>query len=220
MDALRGVQFLTDLAYLLLGIAAIGAALRSHERARVDVAILFGARAGSVALQEIRLLSCFGPSGCLDVPWSTQLTTVLVLVMPYALLRLVDDINDVPENQMWAALGLLVLLAIGFVVSGPSPAPWLVVLLTAYLILGTAYAAYAFARRAQSTTGITRRRMAAIAWACALLAATIVLAVIGPASGNELLFTGLSRLTGLVSGLCFWAGFFPPNWLSQTWRLP
>src|SRR5205085_10932309 len=28
------------------------------------------------------------------------------------------------------------------------------------------------------------------------------------------------RLSGLVSGLCFWAGFFPPNWVSQTWRLP
>src|SRR5205085_4646523 len=71
------------------------------------------------------------------------------------------------------------------------------------------------------TTGITRRRMAAIAWGCGLIAATIVLAVLAAASpDNSQLLTALVQLTGLVSGLCFWAGFFPPNWLSQTWRLP
>ena len=36
MDALRAVQLITDTAYLLLGIAAVGAAIRSHERARID----------------------------------------------------------------------------------------------------------------------------------------------------------------------------------------
>ncbi|HEV7666471.1 MAG TPA: response regulator [Chloroflexota bacterium] len=221
MDALRAVQLVTDLAYLLLGIAAIGEALRSHERARVDVAILFGALAGTVALQEIQLLSCFGPAGCLDLPWSTQLTTVLILVLPYALLRLVDDIADVPIWQMRLSLTLLVVLAAASVIS-PAPAgAWLVAVLTAYLIVGTAHAAWAFARLARSTAGITRRRMAAVAWGCALLAATLVLAVLAPATGaDEFLFLALSRLAGLISGLSFWAGFFPPNWLSQTWRLP
>ncbi|HEY0581082.1 MAG TPA: response regulator, partial [Chloroflexota bacterium] len=221
MDALRAVQFLTDLAYLLLGIAAVGAALRSRERARLDVAILFGALAGTVALQELRLISCSAPAGCLDVPWSAQLSTVLVLALPYALLRLADDIADVPNWQMWAALILLVVLAAAFLLAPSRTDSWLVVSLTVYLIGGTAYAAWSFARLARSTRGITRRRMAAVAWGCALLAATIVLAVLGPASGdNDFVFMALSRLAGLVSGLCFWAGFFPPNWLSQTWRLP
>ena len=63
--------------------------------------------------------------------------------------------------------------------------------------------------------------MAAIAWGCALIAATIILAVLAQVTpDNDQLLTALVRLAGLVSGLCFWAGFFPPYWLSQTWRLP
>src|SRR5712692_1636573 len=221
MDALRAVQLITDIAYLLLGIAAVGAAIRSHERARVDVAILFGALAASVAIQEIHLLSCTGASGCLDVPAANQLTTALVLILPFALLRLVDDVGDVPQWQLWAAAASLVVLASAFAIWGWEAPTWLVVLLTVYLVVGTSYAAWAFARRAHSTTGITRRRMAAIAWGCGLLAATIVLAVLAQVSpDNNQLLTALVRLSGLVSGLCFWAGFFPPHWLSQTWRLP
>ena len=221
MDSLRIVQFLTDIAYVLLGIAAVGAAIRSHERARIDVAILFGALAATVAIQEIHLLSCSGTGGCLDVPAANQLTTALVLILPFALLRLVDDVGDVPRWQLWTAAGSLVALATAFAIWGLAPPTWLVVLLTVYLIVGTSYAAWAFARRAQLTTGITRRRMAAIAWGCGLLAATIILGVLAQVSpDSSQLLTALVRLTGLVSGLCFWAGFFPPHWLSQTWRLP
>src|SRR5947209_4574166 len=111
MDAVRALQLLTDLAYLALGIAAVAAALRSHERARLDVAILFGALAATVGLQEIRLLSCTTSVGCVTIPASTELSTILILVVPYALLRLVDDIDDVPAWQMRVSLGLLVALA-------------------------------------------------------------------------------------------------------------
>src|SRR5947207_12042404 len=101
MDALRALQLLTDLAYVTLGVAAVGAAIRAHERARVDVAILFGALAVAIVLQELRLLD-------LDVPFSTQLATILILILPYALLRLVEDIADVPDWQMWLSLVLFI----------------------------------------------------------------------------------------------------------------
>src|SRR5579871_3877636 len=221
MDALRGIQLLTDLAYLTLGVAAIAAALRSRQRARLDVAILFGALAITTGLQEIGLLSCSATAACVTPWWSTALSTVLILLVPYALLRLVDDVADVPAWQMWVALVMLIALALAFVLGGPLAPPWLVMLLTLYLVIGTAYAAWAFGRRAQSTRGITRRRMGLVAWACRLLTAAIVLAVLASASPvNQQVLTPLVRIAGLVSGLCFWAGFFPPNWLSQTWRVP
>lgn len=221
MDVLRAVQLLTDLAYLLLGIAACVAALRWPERARVDVAILFGALAGIVAIQEIHLLSCTSALGCVDVPAAAQLTTALVLILPYALLRLVDDLGDVPAWQLWTSVVALVACAAALALSGSPPPFWLVVLIVAYLVAGTSHAAWAFARRARLTAGITRRRMAAVAWGCGLIAATIVLAVLAQAYPDDApLWTGLVRVSGLVSGLCFWAGFFPPPWLSQTWRLP
>ncbi|MCA1646967.1 MAG: response regulator [Chloroflexi bacterium] len=221
MDALRAVQLLTDLAYLLLGIAACGAAIRWHERARVDVAMLFGTLAVIIAIQEIHLLSCIGAAGCVDVPAAPQLTIALALIVPYALLRLVDDVGDVPAWQLQAAVLTLLALALAFAMWGATTPPWLIVLLAVYVVLGTVYAAWAFARRAHLTTGITRRRMAAVAWGCAMIAATIVLGVLAGASANDgQVWTALARVSGLVSGLCFWAGFFPPHWLSQTWRLP
>src|SRR5438132_2482858 len=221
MDAARTLQLLTDLAYLALGIAAVAAALRSHERARLDVAILFGALAITVGIQEIQLLSCASAVGCLSVPLSNQLSTILVLVLPYALLRLLDDVADMPRWQMYLALGLLITLAAGVVIAGPTLAGWLVLFLIAYLVTGVAYAAWAFARRALSTMGITRRRMAAVAWGCGFMAAAIVLAVAAAsATRDDPLLTLLGRLSGLTSGLCFWAGFFPPHWLSRAWRLP
>jgi hypothetical protein len=221
MDALRAIQLLTDLAYLALGIAAVAAALRSHERTHLDVAILFGALALTTGLQELRLLSCYSNFGCVSLPLSDLLSTILILVVPYALLRLLDDVADVPRWQMWLSLVILIALAALLILGGGSPPSLLILLLTAYLVVGTCYTAVAFAQRARATLGITRRRMAAVAWGCALLAAAIVLGVLASTSPQyERILTPLGRLSGLVSGLFFWAGFFPPYWLSQTWRLP
>src|SRR5437762_1629790 len=104
------IQLLTDLAFLALGIAGVAAAMRRRERTRIDIAILFGDLALSVLLQEISLLTCRTPSGCLSVPLSRALSTILVLAVPYAMLRLVDDIYDVPSWQMWVSLvGLITL---------------------------------------------------------------------------------------------------------------
>jgi signal transduction histidine kinase/ActR/RegA family two-component response regulator len=220
MDVLRAAQLLTDLAYLLLGVAAVRAAWRVRERSRADVALLFGTLATLVAMQEIMLLSC--PTvGCVSVQaWSTIALT-LILVVPYALLRLLDDIRDIPPWQLWLALLAILTLALAGVVAGPSPPGWLVALLSGYSIVGTAYPAWAFVKRARQTKGITRRRMAAVAWGCGLLALTFVSSVAGQLSPrDQALMTSLARAAGLISGLCFWAGFFPPRWLSQTWRLP
>ena len=123
MDALRALQLLTDLAYLALGIAAVAAAVRSHERARLDVAILFGALAITVALQETLLLSCAAGT-CLNPPFSSQLSTILVLILPFALLRLLDDVADTPRWQMWLALVLLIGLAVSVALSATSTPPW------------------------------------------------------------------------------------------------
>src|SRR5439155_15610701 len=113
---------LTDLAYLALGIAAVAAAVRSHERARLDVAILFGALAITVALQEMQLLSCAAGT-CLNLPFSSQLSTILVLILPFALLRLLDDVADTPAWQMWLALVLLIGLALTVVLSAAAATP-------------------------------------------------------------------------------------------------
>jgi len=222
MDVLRAAQLLTDFAFLFLGVAAVRAALRVRKRVRVDVALLFGTLGLVVVLQELALLGCAAAIGCGGAPVATIVSAVLILVLPYALLRLLDDIADVPDWQLWLALVLLVAFSFAFVLAAMPQAPsWLALLLLLYLVIGTAYPAWEFIRRARDATGITRRRMAAVAWGCGFLALTFILSLIGATSPRELaVLQPLGRLSGLVSGVCFWAGFFPPTWLSQTWRLP
>jgi signal transduction histidine kinase len=223
MDVLRAAQLLTDLAYLFLGVAAVRAALYMRERSRADVALLFGTLAAVVVMQEITLLSCSSSLGCVTLPASALISLMLILILPYALLRLLDDVADIPRWQMWLALVAIFAQWVAFALAGKSPPAWLVPLLTLYLIVGTAYPAWAFIQRARETTGITRRRMWAVAWGCGLLALTFGFSILGQAwtsPSDQQLLTALSRASGLISGLCFWAGFFPPTWLSRNWRLP
>ncbi|MDQ3812232.1 MAG: response regulator, partial [Chloroflexota bacterium] len=215
------VQLLTDLAYVWLGVAAVRSALRARERVRVDVALVFGALALVVLIQETILLSCQTPLGCVSIPASAAISVVLVLLLPFALLRLLENIADVPRWQMRLAQGALVVLSAAFIVSAPTPPPWLILLIGLDLIVGTAYPAWVFVGRARVTLGITRRRMAAVAWGCGLLALTFIFTFLGVFSPRDQpLLQAAARLSGLISGVCFWAGFFPPKWLSQTWRLP
>ncbi|HET6315951.1 MAG TPA: response regulator, partial [Chloroflexota bacterium] len=221
MDILRATQLLTDVAYVLLGIAAVRAALRVRERVRVDVVLLFGTLALVVVLQEVTLLGCAAGFVCTTPPVVMVLSAVLILVLPYALLRLLEDIAEVPDWQLWLTLVLLVGFSLSFALALGDPPPWLGLSLLLYLVVGTAYPALEFIRRAHATTGITRRRMAAVAWGCGFLALTFILSLIGQASPRELaLLQAVGRVSGLISGVCFWAGFFPPTWLSQTWRQP
>jgi signal transduction histidine kinase/CheY-like chemotaxis protein len=222
MDALRAIQLITDLAYLLLGIVAVRAALRWPDRARTDVALLFGALGLAVLIQEVTLLVCGGLAvGCQPVPGASQALLVLVIALPYLLMRLVDDVVDVPPWLTWATLGVLVLLAVAALLGDVATNPALATLLLLYLTAGTIVAAAAFGRRAMGALGITRRRMWCVASGCGLLAVSFLTGLGTAVLPSQMgLLTTLARVAGLLSGACFYAGFFPPAWLSQSWRLP
>jgi signal transduction histidine kinase/DNA-binding response OmpR family regulator len=222
MDALRAIQLITDLAYLLLGIVAVRAALRWPDRARTDVALLFGALALAVLIEEVELLVCGGSTaGCEPVPGANQALLLLVIALPYLLMRLVDDVVDVPPWLTWATLGLLALLGVMALVVDLATNPALATFLLLYLTAGTVFAAAAFARRALGALGITRRRMWCVASGCGLLAVSFLTGLAtGVIPSQAGVLTTLARLAGLLSGVCFSAGFFPPAWLSQSWRLP
>jgi signal transduction histidine kinase/CheY-like chemotaxis protein len=216
MDSLRAAQLLSDAAYIVLGVIAVRAALRWPDRVRSDVALLFGAVAAAVILQELSGLPC-----CQHLPGVTNLASILVLAMPYLLLRLLDDVVDVPPAATFAALGLLVPSAALSFVPGAAASGWYPVLVLTYLLCGTLYAAWGFVGRARAAPGITRRRMWAVALACGLLAATFAAALaVRFAPAQEVALTIVSRLAALLSGVCFSAGFFPPTWLREAWRLP
>src|SRR5262249_16279992 len=150
------------------------------------VALLFGTLAIVVVLQESALLGCASGFGCTTAPLATIVSAVLILVLPYALLRLLDDVADVPDWLLWLALVLLIAFSLAFLLAISQPPAWLALLLLLYLVVGTGYPAWGFIGRARAASGITRRRMAAVALGCGFLTLTFILSLIGQASPREL----------------------------------
>ena len=143
-----------------------------------------------------------------------------VSALPFILLRLVDDFRPQP---MWvmatASVAFLAVSAVGFV----APQPWgavSLVVVVFVVILGL-YASLGFLREARRSTGVTRRRMQAVAFGSGLLAVVLMLAgvrVVLPASTEWL--TLVSQAIGLVLVLSYYVGFAPPGALRRAWQEP
>jgi signal transduction histidine kinase len=153
-------------------------------------------------------------------PVLNVLTWVGVSALPFILLRLVDDFRPQPIWVMvTASVAFVIVSAIGVV----KPQPWgseslVVVVFVAALGL---YASLGFLREARRSTGVTRRRMQAVAFGSGLLALVLLLAgvrVIAP-DGTEWL-TLVTQVIGLALVLSYYIGFAPPASLRRAWQEP
>ena len=91
MTALELVSLLTQAIYVLIFVLVGWGVVRRHTRTSVDIALFFGAI--SVAIVESRLVTTLGLEQGEIV---TDIVALLIIAMPYLLLRLVDDFSDVP----------------------------------------------------------------------------------------------------------------------------
>jgi signal transduction histidine kinase/CheY-like chemotaxis protein len=210
------IQFMSQALYVLLFAVVAARAVRRPLRANVDVALLFGATALLVTIgwvsQALRL-----PSD----PLVGAFSGALIMAVPYLLLRLLDDFATVPR-LVWrgAEAGLVFSVVVLFALPSPLP-PLLTLLLVAYFVALAGYVAQAFVREARRTTGVTRSRMQAVALGTAFLGLTILAAgFIAALPDQAPLWTIVSHLSGLASGLCYFLGFAPPTWLRRTWQEP
>ena len=211
-------QYLTWSLYVVIFVIATIKAVRRPLRANIDTAILFSLPTLIIGLSlEIRLR--FIETG----PLISAISVALILAMGYALLRLVDDFSDVP---LWAmrsseiALGLLVIGVAIFSYNPPLPR-WLLTLVLVYLISLLAYSVVAFVRESRRTSGVTMRRMRAVALGSISLCALFVLAGVGlifpELSG---LIAPISSFVSLASGVSYYLGFAPPSVLRRAWQEP
>jgi len=216
VTALELVSHLTELIYVLIFLLVVWGALRRRTRTSVDIALFFGAIA--IFIVESQIVTLFGLQ---QVELVNDVVTILVIAMPYLLLRLVDDFSTVPSIASRLGEVGLVFSAIAFLASeGTPPAPIAQVVVLYFAALAT-YCAVKFIRAARRSSGVTRRRLEAIAGGTLLLGLTILVAglapLIPPAAGA---LEGAVQLLALGSAIAYIVGFAPPGILRRAWQEP
>src|SRR4051794_28567821 len=95
MSASQFVQYLTQALYLLISLVVIHAAARRPTRARMDIAIFFGVI--TLIFAESWALKALGVRAG---PGLAAVSQVLLMALPYLLIRLVSDFAVVPPLIM------------------------------------------------------------------------------------------------------------------------
>lgn len=146
---------------------------------------------------------------------------VLLMALPYLLLRLADDFAGLERWALPVAGAGLVTIAAGLIALR-QPFPGLFVLLCVVYFVGAAiYAAAAFVQAARRYNGVTRRRMEAVAAGTSLLGLDLLFAGMQAAIPAWTgLWMALGATSALVSGVAYYSGFAPPRWLRRAWQDP
>jgi hypothetical protein len=209
-------QYLTWALYVVIFAVSLARAVRHPLSANVDIAILFGIATAVIALSVLVALGLLQQG-----PLTNAFSTSLLLAMMYMLLRLVYDFSYAPTSLMRLAEVSLAILVVGTVVLSPPRPGWFTTLLLAYVVAALIFSTVAFVRESRRASGVTRRRMRAVA------VGSISLCVLFVFAGLVLVLPGLGSLvrpvtdiTALVSGVSYFLGFATPNVLRRAWQEP
>jgi signal transduction histidine kinase len=217
VTALELISLLTQAIYIAIFALVVWSAVRRRTRTSLDIALFFGAI--SVAIVESRIASTFGIQ---QLELVTDIVALLIIAMPYLLLRLVDDFSDVSfVVKRFAEAGLILSAAAFIATEGTVPPPILVAVVLYFAALST-YCAVAFVRAARRSAGVTKRRMQAVALGTLLLGVAILVAGFAPLLPPSMagLPNGLTQLLALASAIAYFVGFAPPQVLRRSWQEP
>ena len=233
-DLSLAVQFIAWALYVVIFTSVAIRLARLPTRAHADMALFFGLTG---------LLSIVGgvvaALGLETTQWLNELNTVLLLCMPYVLLRLVGDFADLPAHlQRWAEVGMGLAVAAILLVPPQFRGPITVALIVYFFGL-LSFDALSFFKAARNARGVTRRRLLAIGAGSVAVGAVILFGVlasaIAPLAAFGLLCFGVlasaiaplaafgllcSRLADLFSAAAYYVGFAPPVWLRKVWQEP
>jgi PAS domain S-box-containing protein len=208
-------SLIAQLLYLAVFVRVLVDVIRRPRRANVDALLFFGILTVIVVIaQSLRVL------GIALSPEATTTLVVVLLALPYVLLRLADDYRGV-RRWIKLAAGAGLVVAIALVVAVPAPYSAAIgLLLSAYFVAVFAYCAYAFAREAIGAPSVERQRMRAVAVGTALFTATIALSGVRAVVPPDFLDAAgiLSSIASLGSGAAFFVGFAPPAAVVRFWR--
>jgi signal transduction histidine kinase len=216
MSASALLQYLTQTIFVLVFLIVGARAVRRPRRADLDIALLYGVLSLIIALQWLDAVLGVRPGR-----YSAALAGGLLMALPYLMLRLLADFAGVPTRLMRAAeVGLALAVAGLILVLPPMPlAP--TIAYVAYFAVIEVYVAARFLREARRSTGVTRRRMQAVAAGSVCLGLVILLAPFQTLlPGLADLWSVLAQALGLACGVAYALGFTPPNLLRRAWQEP
>lgn len=216
MSANTLLELVTWALYVLVFVSVLIEAVRRPLRSNVDIALFFGAVALIIA--EALVVRALGTPAA---PSLTALVASILMGLPYLLLRLVDDFSVVPRLfKRGAEAGLLASVVLLFAFAGDLPPP-ITLLMVGYFLIVTVYASVAFLRHGRRSTGVTKRRMYAVALGSGFLGLVLLIAgvqTVIPAGRDVWML--LSQAGGLASSICYVFGFAPPGLLRRAWQEP
>lgn len=217
MTALELVSLLTQAIFVFIFVLVVWGMVRRPTAAGLDIALFFGAIA--VAIVESRVVTTLGLP---QAELVSDVVAILVIAMPYLLLRLVDDFSHVPAAvKRLAEIGLLLSAAAFVATEGTVPPPFLLAIVIYFAALSL-YCAVAFVRAAGRSTGVTRRRLQAVAAGTLLFGLAILAAGFTPLLPPSLagLANGATQVAALASAIAYFIGFAPPQILRRAWQEP
>ncbi|HEX2142140.1 MAG TPA: hypothetical protein VHK28_07720, partial [Candidatus Limnocylindria bacterium] len=216
MTAQQLLSYLSQAIYLALFVVAAVRLFRRPSLAAFDTFLFFSVIA--VLLLASDAARIFGFQ---DNPALAILTWVGVSALPLILLRLADDFRPQPSLVMiGASLAFVLVAALGVLAPQPWQPPVQLVPVGWVVVLGV-YASWAFVRESRITTGLTRRRVQAVAAGSFLLALVLLIAgvnVLVPAVREPLGI--VSQAVGLALVSAYFVGFAPPALLQRAWQEP
>src|SRR5437868_3982479 len=167
------VQYLSWAIYALIFCVVTAKAVRRPRTANIDIALFFAVPTLVIAITLAQSLGIVPTQGL-----PNTISNSLVVIMGYMLFRLVDDFSVVPVWLTTAALAGVALCVLGFIVWLPPRPTWLTVVQIAYLVGVIAYTIPAVVRESQHASGVTMRRMRAVAFASFSLCLLFLVALV------------------------------------------
>ncbi len=216
MSAEQLLSHVSQGAFVVIWIAVLIQALRRPRAATIHAAAFFGLATVIVVNGWVTSLRGADPPEFVRIGMGALLSC-----MPFVLLLLAHDFAGVRRGVL-AGSGLLlagVVLSL-YAVSRPYPLPYTLGVVT-YLIVVSAYATGRFVQAGSGSSGVSRRRVQAVAIATALLGVIFVLVGLSAAIPEQRsAWSSMSSVASFLCGSAYLAAFMPPRFLRQAWQAP
>ncbi len=216
MTALQLVQDANNVLFVGIFVLVAITAYRRRTRIDVDAAFLFGALTLILLVSPVAQLLGIALNGALTLG-----IVVVLMALPYLMLRLLIDFADVPLLVRAATLGGLIASVIVFATGGTPLDPAVTLFIVGYFAAVSLYAAFGFVRLARRSSGVTRRRTQAVAAGMGFFGlAILVVAASTFAPSAAGLVSGVTQVLALFAALSWVLGFVPPAPLRRYWQQP
>jgi len=212
------LDWATQVIFVTIAVVVVVRAVRQPSRAALDTAAFFGLIALILLAGDV--LDLLGVPD--QHPGRHLFNYAAISALPYTLIRQVDDFAPQPRWLMvLSPLALIAMIAADVVSPDPDSVLMWSLPVVYFVTLG-GYAAIQFLKGARLGSGVTGRRMQAAAVGIALLAGALVVAFIGLYLGPHFEEAASLALWLMVvaSGLAFFVGFAPPQFLRRAWQEP